>query len=145
MPSPIYSNHVIFRATSKEKNCYVNPCEAMATLKITFYSARVNAELQLSPQLEQVIGTSKNITIPNYTKNTNINEFVSFVEDQLKEKVADICKNFKMKNEFVSTLLVDYRSNIVEYDGHQYSWATVLVDVNGFHVLVRIDLGNIVK
>lgn len=117
----------------------------MAMLKMTFYAARVNGDLQLSPQLEQVIGTSKNLLIPNYTKNTVINEFVILVQDLLKEKVAQICRHFRMKNEFVSTLLVDYRGNVVEYDSHQYSWITLIAEVNGFHMLVYIGLGNMVR
>ncbi|KAB0800437.1 hypothetical protein PPYR_06177 [Photinus pyralis] len=123
----------------------LNPHKDIAKLKISFSKpeySKIQSTLQLTPRLEQVIGSATNLRIPVYKKDTTLSAYVTEITKLLKNRVTFLADHYRMKNDFITTLIAECGLNIVEYDNILFSKATLLFNVNEVYALVIICLGD---
>lgn len=127
---------------TSEEDHYLNPGEDAALLKVTFVPNRVMANLTLSPRLEQHLGTSQSLHIPTFSKESGLVDYVLNIEALLQDRINEIEKYYKLRNEFMSSLLTAQGPSIVEYDNVQFSFAALVLEVEEFYCVVHIALGK---
>ncbi|KAF2905934.1 hypothetical protein ILUMI_00238 [Ignelater luminosus] len=123
----------------------LNPNEDTATLRVALKpdSSKVQSDLQLSPRLEQVIGSASTLHIPTFNKDSNnLLDYISQITTLLEERVEQISNNYKLKNEYISFIISVCGCNIIEYDSTLFSKVVLLCEVNNFYTLVLIQIGN---
>lgn len=102
----------------------------------------MQSDLQLSPRLEQVIGSTSVLHIPAFNKDSsNLLDYISQITTLLEERVEQISNNYKLKNEYISFIISVFGCNIIEYDSTLFSKAVLLCEMNNFHTLVYIHIG----
>ncbi|KAK5649325.1 hypothetical protein RI129_000354 [Pyrocoelia pectoralis] len=123
----------------------LNPHKDLAKLKVSFVKpdcSKVQNNLQLSPHLEQTIGSASKLRIPIYKKETTLEAYVADITKLLKDRVEQIANHHKMKSEFITALVARCGLSMVEYDNLLFSKATLLFDHNNVYALVTITLGD---
>ncbi|KAF5289507.1 hypothetical protein FQA39_LY15062 [Lamprigera yunnana] len=123
----------------------LNPHVDLATLKISFSKpdcTKVQSNLYLTPRLDQTIGNSTNLCIPSYNKDATLPSYVSDVTKLLKDQVERVANHHKLKNEYITTLVTQCGSNIIEYDNMLFTKVTLLFSINNIYAIVHISLSN---
>ncbi|XP_044732188.1 BRISC and BRCA1-A complex member 2-like [Chrysoperla carnea] len=103
----------------------------------------ITSKLYLTPRIEQVLGDQTNQRIPSLTSDSNcLLDYVPQVKKWLKERLEQVALNYKKSQEFISTVLLYYKSNIIEYDAVGFSKVVLLFETKGFYWMLTITLGK---
>lgn len=127
-----------------ESQKLLNCGEDTALLKIHFQKpegGRTITQLQLSPKLEQLLSTYSDLHIPSYGRDNHLIDYVNGIVQLVNERVTDIEKHQRLKNEYISSLLSQRSKSIVEYDSSGFSKAALLCEVDDYYCLVLIHIG----
>ncbi|XP_063921724.1 BRISC and BRCA1-A complex member 2-like [Zophobas morio] len=122
----------------------LNPGDDTCILKISFMKldgSRVNVSLQLSPRLDQVLNSAKNLHVPAYPKTASLADYVNLVAKMLQDHALKIEQHHKLKKEYILSLCTMYGEHLVEFDTDTFSKAELLFQVDGYSCLVRVEIG----
>lgn len=104
--------------------------------------SRTNVSLYLSPRLEQVLGGSKTLHIPDYKRDISLVQYVAEVTRTLENRFAFIVEHYKMKKIFISMFVAMCHSSVVEYDTESFNKLVLLHTVEDYTCLVSILIGK---
>lgn len=96
----------------------------------------------LSPRLDQCLGLATSLHLPTYNKETGLAEYVKTIYDLIDERIKEIEKCFKLKNDYISAVLTHQRGSVIEYDNLTFSFIHLLIEVEDFYCMVSIKIGN---
>ncbi|KAL3278184.1 hypothetical protein HHI36_013523 [Cryptolaemus montrouzieri] len=129
-----------------ENGSLLNPKEDFALLFLLFHkldASRVSVELQLSPRLDQLIGNTKTLRIPNYKKDeSSLVEFVPLITSLIQQQVDKVAFHYQFKKEFATSLVALRQTSIIEYDSFSFNKITFLSMVENYYVLVQVIIGE---
>ncbi|KAJ8954984.1 hypothetical protein NQ318_000415 [Aromia moschata] len=124
---------------------WYNPGKDYAHLKISILKldgTRSNIALQLSPRLEQILGNSKNLALPDYKRDMVLSEYVSLVMKMIDNRIGMVADHFRMKKVYIANLAAACNQSMIEYDTETYNKAVFLYSVNDYNCLVTITIGS---
>ncbi|KAJ8974245.1 hypothetical protein NQ317_016540 [Molorchus minor] len=124
---------------------WYNPGEDFAQLRLSILKldgSRSNIQLQLSARLEQVLGNSKNLPLPDFKRDTILSEYVSLVMKVLETRVQIVADHFRIKKVYIMNLAAICNRCIVEYDTETYNRLSFLYNVNDYDCLVTVNIGT---
>uniref|UniRef100_V5H019 BRISC and BRCA1-A complex member 2 n=1 Tax=Anoplophora glabripennis TaxID=217634 RepID=V5H019_ANOGL len=120
-----------------------NPGEDYAHLKICILKldgTHSNTTLQLSPRLEQVLGNSKALSLPEYKRELSLIEYVSKVAQMIDGRIELVANHFKMKKIYIASLAAACSRYIVEYDTETFNKTVLLYSVGDYCCLVTVTI-----
>lgn len=136
---------IIFFYRENDDTIWYNPGEDYAHLKICILKldgTRSNITLQLSPRLEQVLGSSKSMSLPDYKREMTLIEYLLKVSQMIYSRIELVANHFKMKKIYIMSLAAACNRSIIEYDTETYNKAVLLYSVGDFSCLVTITIGK---
>ena len=104
--------------------------------------SRVNVSLQLSPRLDQVLNSAKNLHVPAYPKTASLADYVNLVAKMLQDHALKIEQHHKLKKEYILSLCTMYGEHLIEFDTDTFSKAELLFQVDGYSCHVRVEIGK---
>lgn len=119
--------------------------ENMAYLHIgidaNYNARRCLSNLQLSPQVEVVLGGSAALGLPVFTVDTSLAHYVAQVQILLQEKVSTIVDHYHKKMDFILKLLALDNIIVLEYDVSKFEQVSFLVGEGNdvAQVIISID------
>lgn len=119
-----------------------NPGQDTIMLRISYMNQKVQTNVWLTQHLEEVIGNTKLLRLPTCTKDMSLLEYIPAVKKVIHEKLSTISTNYKLRNQFVSTMLAYQGRSIIEYDNVTFSKMTLLLEAQENNCLVIIQLGK---
>ncbi|KAJ8935944.1 hypothetical protein NQ314_012566 [Rhamnusium bicolor] len=95
----------------------------------------------LSPRLEQVLGNSRNMVLPEYKKDMILVDYVALVLKMIDNRIGIVADHFKMKKIYIMSLTAVRNRDIIEYDTETYNKAVFMYNVNDYYCLVTVNIG----
>lgn len=104
--------------------------------------SRVNSLLSLSPRLDQVLGGSKYLYLPEYKRDDSILQYAITVRNLIKNRIAFIAEQHSIKKLFITTLVAICSGSMVEYDSETFNKVVFLSFIEDYTCLVSLIIGE---
>ncbi|XP_043265435.1 BRISC and BRCA1-A complex member 2-like [Colletes gigas] len=102
--------------------------------------SRIISHLHLTKPLEDVLGGTNAMQLPNFPRNKFLFDYVTEVKKFITEKINSLAQSLTKRRNFIGGLLSNHYYALIEYDTEDYTYATLLFDVEDFHFVVYIQL-----
>lgn len=96
----------------------------------------------LSPRLDQVLGGTKGIHMPEYKRDVSLLQYVASVSTLVENRFAFVVEHYKTKKIFTSTFVAICNASIVEYDTESFNKVAFLHTVEEYTCLVSVVIGK---
>lgn len=103
--------------------------------------SRSNVSLYVSPRLEQILGDSKGLHLPDYKRDLPLSQYVASVSIAIKNRFDFVVEHYKMKKIFICNLVAICNNSIVEYDTESFTKVVFLHTVEDYMCLVSLIIG----
>jgi BRCA1-A complex subunit BRE len=120
-----------------------NQGENSAVLLITYFSPdshKVTPQLFLSPAVEQALGGSANLRIPQFPVNGSVMDYVPLVSEMLKSKVKQITEGTQKRRQYINTFLSYFGTSVLEFDADKLMYISFMFEWNEFNFILHINL-----
>lgn len=140
-------NHTFRPFSDTDYHSWYNPGEDFVHLKLSIMKldgSRTNAQIFLSPRLDQVLRGSKGLHLPEYKRDIALTKYVASVTNMIENKIAFIIEHYKMKKLFVATLVAMCSNSVVEYDTESFNKVVFMHTVEDYSCLVNVMIGKFI-
>lgn len=104
--------------------------------------SNVSTYLQLSPYLDQVLGSANTLLVPKFFKQTSLVDYVNSIKKLCQKHIKQIEENYKCKKEFITCLCTNHAKSMIEFDSETFSKAQFLCQMEDYHCMVHLELGK---
>lgn len=137
---------MVFRPLPEQNdNKPLSTGEEVIILKVYFpkpEGSRVITHLHPSPWINNIMKGPPKLDIPAYDRDVKLGDYIETVKDLLTERMKNIKNHYKLKNDYISTLVSLRGLSMVEYDNVKFTKAAFLLEVEDFLCLVCITIGE---
>lgn len=120
-----------------------NPGEDCAILHVCIpypESSNIQAQLYLSPSVENAFGGAAKLRIPAFQSGMLMGDYFANVKGLLENQTKVISEGFEKRKDYIAAFLSHFGKSVLEYDMQSFTKITLLWEWNDFFFTFSVEL-----